>query len=92
MAPRASKVAVFIAMDFDYSRPAALFMQSRTGGGRPLGYRRFWSAAEGIRFAVEDLPVTGMQVWLEVGNDRLSEGRIRQLYESADYPLPRRGR
>jgi hypothetical protein len=55
-------------MSFDYNRPAALFLKSPTGRGPPLGYRRFWSAAEGIRFAVEDLPVTGMQVWLEVGN------------------------
>jgi hypothetical protein len=57
-----------------------------------LGYRRFWSATEGIRFAVETLPVTGMQVWLEVDNERLNQERIRQLYDRADYPLPRRGR
>ena len=79
-------------MGFDYNRPAALFMKSPTGRGPPLGYRRFWSAAEGIRFAVETLPVTGMQVWLEVDNERLNQERIRQLYDSADYPLPRRGR
>ena len=79
-------------MGFDYTRPAALFLESRTGTGRPLGYRRFRSADEGIRFAVEDLPVTGMQVWLEVGNERLNQERIQQLYDSADYPLPRRDR
>ncbi len=55
-----------------------------------MGYRRFWSAAEAIRFAVEDLPATGMQVWLEVGNEQLNEDRIRQLYESGDYPFARR--
>jgi hypothetical protein len=77
-------------MGFDYNRSAALFMKSPTGRGPPLGYRRFWSAAEAIRFAVQDLPVTGMQVWLEVGNEQVSEDRIRQLYDSADYPLPRR--
>ena len=70
--------------------PAALFMKSPTGRGRPLGYRRFWSAAEGIRYAVEELPFTEMQVWLEVGNEQLSEDRIRQLYESREYPLLRR--
>jgi hypothetical protein len=79
-------------MSFDYTRPAALFMKSPTGRGPPLGYRRFWSAAEAIRFAVENLPVTGMRVWLEVGNEQLSEDCIRQLYDSADYPLPRADR
>jgi hypothetical protein len=52
-------------MSFDYNRPAAVFMESPTGRGRPLGYRRFWSATEAIRFAVEELPVTAMQVCLE---------------------------
>jgi hypothetical protein len=69
-------------MGFDYNRPAALFMKSPTGRGPPLGYRRFWSAAEAIRFAVETLPVTGMQVWLEVDNERLNQERIRQLYDT----------
>lgn len=80
-------------MGFDYNPPAALFMASRTGRGRPLGYRRFWSAAEAIRFAVEELNVTpGWQVYLEVGQERFSDDAIRQLYESAEYPLPRRTR
>jgi hypothetical protein len=79
-------------MSFDYNRPAAVFMESPTGRGRPLGYRRFWSAAEAIRFAVEKLPVTGMQVFLEIGQERYRNVAIRQLYDSPDYPLPRRGR
>jgi hypothetical protein len=49
-------------------------------------------AAVNSRQSVEDLPVTGMQVWLEVGNEQLSEARIRQLYESGGYPFPRRSR
>ena len=77
-------------MSFDYNRPAAVFMESPTGRGRPLGYRRFRSAAEAIRFAVEELPVTGMRVWLEVNQERYSNAAIRQLYDSLDYPLTRR--
>jgi hypothetical protein len=77
-------------MGFDYRRPAAVFMETPTGRGRPLGYRRFWSAAEAIRFAIEELPATGMQVWLEVGQERYSNAAIRQLYDSLDYPFHRR--
>lgn len=44
-------------MKFDYGTPAELFMAKRKGGARqPLGYRRFATAAEAIRFAVEDFP------------------------------------
>jgi hypothetical protein len=76
-------------MGFDYNRPAALFLESPTGRGRPLGYRRFRSAAEAIRFTVEELPVTGLRVCLEVGEERYSYAAVRQLYESAEYPLPK---
>jgi hypothetical protein len=39
---------------FDYGIPAELFMGKRKGGARqPLRYRRFATAAEAIRFAIE---------------------------------------
>ena len=79
-------------MGFDYNRPAALFLESPTGRGRRQGYRRFWSAAEAIRFALEELPITGLQVCLEVGEERYRNAAIRQLYDSPDYPLHRRNR
>jgi len=41
---------------FDYTASAELFMPKRKGGARPpLSYRRFATAAEAIRFAVEEL-------------------------------------
>src|SRR5262249_23692375 len=42
---------------FDYGIPAELFMGKRKGRARPpLRYRRFATAAEAIRFAIEELP------------------------------------
>ena len=42
---------------FDYSLPAELFMGKRKRGlQQRLGYRRFATAAEAIRFAVEEFP------------------------------------
>ena len=78
-------------MKFDYETPAELFMAKRKGGTRqPLGYRRFGTAAEAIRFAVEDLPaVRTLGAWLQVGDDRYDVDEIQQLYDSADYPLKR---
>ena len=67
-----------------------LAIRSQRIGERETDFPLVRPGAEAIRFAVEDLPVTGMQVWLEVGNEQLSVDRIRQLYDSADYPLPRR--
>jgi hypothetical protein len=78
-------------MKFDYGNPAELFMAKRKGGVRqPLGYRRFPTAAEAIRFAVEELPaIRTLGAWLQVGDDRFDADHIHQLYESADYPLKR---
>ena len=59
-------------MAFDYGAPAELFMAKRRGGARqPLGYRRFATAAEAIRFAVEDFPaVRTLGAWMQVGDER----------------------
>jgi hypothetical protein len=77
---------------FDYDAPAELFTAKRKGGARPpLGYRRFRTAAEAIRFAIEDLSSVGtLGAWLQVGDERFDGDRIRKLYESSDYPLRRR--
>jgi hypothetical protein len=77
---------------FDYLLPAELFMGKRKGGSRQqLGYRRFATAAEAIRFAVEDFPaVRTLGAWMQVGDERFDGNEICRLYERADYPLRRR--
>lgn len=79
-------------MTFDYSSPAELFVGKRRGGTRQrLGYRRFATAAEAIRFAVEDFPaVRTLGAWMQIGDERYSSDDIHGLYEDVDYPLPRR--
>lgn len=81
-------------MTFDYASPAELFMTKRKGGSRqPLVYRRFASAAEAIRFAIEDFPaVQTLGVWLQVGDERFDSDDIQRLYQNDDYPLRRQNR
>jgi hypothetical protein len=47
-------------------------MGKRKGGARqPLRYRRFATAAEAIRFAIEELPaVRALGAWMQVGDQR----------------------
>jgi hypothetical protein len=79
-------------MKFDYGTPAELFMAKRKGGARqPLGYRRFATAAEAIRFAIEDFPaIRTLGAWMQVGDERFDSDDIQRLYESGDYPLKKR--
>jgi hypothetical protein len=80
-------------MAFDYSSSAELYIPKRKGvGGRrsPIGYRRFATAAEAIRFAVEGaIAVRTLGAWMQVGHARFDSDEICRLYESSDYPLPR---
>ena len=80
-------------MAFDYSSPAELFIPKRKGVGArraPTGYRRFATAAEAIRFAVEEFPaIRTLGAWMQVGDERFDSDEICRLYESSDYPLQR---
>ena len=66
---------------FDYGTPAELFMAKRRGGTRqPLGYRRFPSAAEAIRYAIEEFPaVKTLGAWMQVGDDRFDSDLLNSV-------------
>ena len=78
-------------MTFDYGFPAEIFMAKRKGGARSRpASRRFATAAEAIRFAVEDFPaIRALGAWMQVGDERFNSDEICRLYESSDYPLRR---
>ena len=51
-------------------------------------YRRFATAAEAIRYAVEDLRTPrAFGAWLQVGDERFNSVEIQRLYEDGEYPL-----
>jgi hypothetical protein len=74
--------------NFDYGAPADLFPARTRFGRRPVGYRRFETAAQAIRYAVEQMPSEFLDgTIIEVDSERIDGARIRDLYESQDYPL-----
>jgi hypothetical protein len=77
---------------FDYGAEAELFSgAARPSRRQPVGYRRFASAAEALRFAIEELdPASLAGAALEVGDQRFDSHDMRRLYQASDYPLTRR--
>lgn len=77
-------------MKFDYDAPAELYMPKGRGRGA-TDYHHFTTAAEAIRFAIEDLPALRLlNTWMQIDNERYRGAEIRKVYESDEYPLPRR--
>jgi Arc/MetJ-type ribon-helix-helix transcriptional regulator len=70
---------------FDYSSPAELYLSRRRG--RHTDYRRFATAAEAIRYAVEELRTRrSLTAWMQVGDERFNKDEIHLLYDDDDYP------
>jgi hypothetical protein len=75
---------------FDYGAPAELFPSRNRKIKQMVKYRRFDRAADAIRFAIEELsPTLLLGACIEIGEVRLGHKDIRDLYESADFPLER---
>ena len=77
---------------FDYGAPAELFPCRIKNGHGKIKYRRFETAAEAIRFVVEEVPASALRgAYLEVDEARFERHEIQCLYDSAAYPLCRAG-
>ncbi|HJY05591.1 MAG TPA: hypothetical protein VJ323_04700 [Bryobacteraceae bacterium] len=79
-------------MTFDYAAQVELYpTRSYKRRAGSVKYKRFEVAAEAVRFAMEELPPEFLLgTYLEVEEQRFNGQQIRLLYESRDYPLPRK--
>lgn len=78
---------------FDYQAPAGVFTRMSRGRRSTAKYRRFATAAEAIRYAVEELPAPLLPgITMEVGEDSFGHLDILRLYEAPRFPAspPRR--
>jgi hypothetical protein len=77
---------------FDYSAGAELFpRRSGLKTRQKIGYQRFLRADAAILFAIEAMPPDLLNgAVLEVNEERFDADRIRQLYDDAEFPLPRK--
>jgi hypothetical protein len=69
---------------FDYNAAAELFPGRTLKGGVHVKYRRFDTAAEALRFAVEQMPASALVgACLEIDEARFGAKEIRHLYDNA---------
>ena len=75
---------------FDFAAPAELFPSRNRKIANKVRYRRFDTAADAIRYAVEELPEPLLLgAYIEINESRLGHKDIRALYDCESYPLPR---
>jgi hypothetical protein len=73
---------------FDYNAPAELYPGRNRKSTKKVSYRRFETAADAIRFAVEELPeLLLLGACIEIDEQRLNYQDIQALYASEQYPL-----
>jgi hypothetical protein len=75
---------------FKYGNPSELYYHTRRKRPGSLTYRRFATAAEAIRFAMENVPPADLaHCYLDIEGERYEADQLRELYASAEYPLKR---
>lgn len=75
---------------FNYAASAELYPSRRYAKSQQTQYRRFRSAADAIRYMIEDMPSSWLAgSVLEVDEKRYEGAAIRALYDAAGYPLER---
>jgi hypothetical protein len=76
----------------DYTVPAELYSGGKYKSSI-VRYRKFPSAAEAIRFAIEQVPAGDLPgLAIEFDDDRYEGEAIRTLYQAPDYPFARKAR
>ena len=75
---------------FNFNSSAELFPSRSKKGRGHVTYRRFNTAAEALRFALEQMPPSALLgAYLEVDEKRFGLNEMRALYESDAYPFER---
>lgn len=75
---------------FNYGAMAELYPSRRFAKSQQAQYRRFKTAAEAVRYMIEDMPSSWLPgSFLEVNEQRFEGHSIRALYEAAEFPLER---
>jgi hypothetical protein len=75
----------------DFNARAELYLGSDHSSAKAEGGRRFRTAANALRFALEEAaPVSLRGASLIVGNRTFLGTQLTELYYAADYPLPRK--
>ncbi|WMT92707.1 hypothetical protein [Pelagibacterium sp. H642] len=77
-------------VDFDYAARAELYPGKRSRRLRTIGYHRFDTTAEALRYAIEQMPPELMaDAIIETAQHRFGADQITELYADDAYPLPR---
>jgi hypothetical protein len=76
---------------FNYNASAELYPSRIKKGRGRITYRRFNTAAEALRFAMEEIPpAVLLGAYLEVDEARFGVPEMRSLYDAPAYPLKRK--
>jgi hypothetical protein len=75
---------------FDYNAPAELFPTRNRASKSRYRYMRFDTAAEGLRFVIEEMRApAAVEAYLVIDEVAFLLEEMRDLYEDPGYPLTR---